>query len=102
MCKEDPSCDPIMRIRATEDNPQKLDLEKWFKTEEEKAGSEIYSPREKVAINGITAYKITENIPGVFDGFYYYWSRGTKIYYLRISAFDEEKYGEFIITFRFE
>lgn len=102
MCKEDPSCDPIMRIRVTEDNPQKLDLEKWFRAEEEKAGSEIYSPREKIAINGIISYKIVENIPGVFDGYYYYWSRTAKIYYLRISAFDEDKYRRFIETFTFE
>ena len=102
MCKEDPSCDPIMRIRVTGDNPQKLDLEKWFLLEEEKYGSPVYSPREKIIINGSTAYRIIENIPAVFDGYYYYWSRGAKVYYLRISAFDEEKYREFIETFRFE
>lgn len=102
MCKEDPSCDPIIRIRTGEDNPQKLDLEKWFKAEEEKSGSDIYSPREKIIISGNTAYKIIESIPGVFDGYYYYWSRGSKIYYLRISAFDEEKYREFVETFTFE
>ena len=102
MCKEDPSCDPIMRIRVTEDNPQKLELEKWFLSEEEKAGSPIYSPREKITIGGVTAYRIAENIPAVFDGYYYHWSRGAKIYYIRISAFDEGKYREFINTFRFE
>lgn len=102
MCKEDPSCDPIIRIRASPDNLQKLDLEKWFKAEEEKAGSEIYSPRERVEVGDEVAFRITENIPGVFDGYYYYWSRGAKIYYLRVSAFDEGKYGEFIETFTFE
>lgn len=102
MCKEDPSCDPVIRIQSAKDNPGRLDLDEWFGDQESKAVEPIYSPREKIKFGDLAGFKITENIPGVFDGYYYYFSGGDKIYYIRISSFDEEKYREHIETFRLE
>lgn len=102
MCQEDPSCDPVLRIRVEETNPNELDLEEWFEKEEEKEGFPIYSPREQLEIQGEVAYRVTESIPRVFEGFYYYWSKEKNLYYIRIADFDDEIYRSYIETFIFE
>lgn len=100
MC-QDPSCDPVMRIRAEERNPRALSLEAWFKEEEKKADAPLYSPREEIELTGKKLFKITESIPFLFDGFYYYWAKGKKIYSFRISQFDEELYRAYVATLAF-
>lgn len=100
MCQGDPSCQPIILIEAATLNPGKLSLEDWFKSEEEKAGSQIYSPRKLVTFNGISFYQVTESLLPAFDGYYYYWSKGEYVYYLRISKFNEEFYSEYLKTIK--
>lgn len=102
MCEEDPSCDPLMRLVVNDSNSRELSLDKWMIDEEKKIGASIYSPRETLALGGQTVLRITEIIPGKFDGYYYYWSRGKKIYYLRISRIDDAAYHKFIETIKFE
>ena len=101
MCEADPSCDPIIRIRALDRNPNTLSIGEWLKSEE-KTGEQIYSPREELTIGGQTVYKVTESIPRIFDGFYYYWAKGTKIYFIRIWSFDDPLYRPYIETLRVE
>lgn len=100
MCQGDPLCKPVILIETTEVNLRGLHLEKWLEEEEKKAGAEIYSPREEVIINGATFYKVTESLQPQFDGYYYYWSSGNKIYYLRISKFNEENYRAYLETLK--
>lgn len=100
MC-QDPDCDPVMRIRAEEKNPNDLPIGEWLAREEKKAESPIYSPREKLIIQGETVYRVAEEIPARFEGYYYYWARGKKIYDIRISVFDDEAYRSSIETFSF-
>lgn len=100
MC-QDPSCEPVMRIRVQVHNPDELPIEEWFKREEEKAGASIYSPREQLTIGQESVYRIFEEIPTRFEGYYYYWKKGKKIYDIRISVFDDEVYRPSINTFSF-
>lgn len=102
MCEGDPECNPIMRIRVINAGAIVSDLEKWFREEEKKARAPIYTPREKLAIGGETVYRVTEIIPAKFEGYYYYWAKDKKIYYVRISKFDEEEYKPYIETFKVE
>lgn len=97
----DPDCDPVMRIRTVSVNPRNLTLNEWLAEEEKRANAEIYSPREKLTIGNETAYRVTEEIPGKFEGYYYYLGRGTKIYDIRISKFDDEIYRSASETFSF-
>ena len=100
MCQGDPACDPVIRIEAMESNPKELSLGEWFKEEEEKADTPMYSPREKISLGNQTFYRVSESIPGKFDGYYYYWARGNKIFYLRISKFEEVKYRSSLETLK--
>ena len=100
MC-QDPSCDPVMRIRVQTSNRDELPIEEWFIKEEKKAGTLIYSPRERFAIGQESVYRVLEEIPARFEGYYYYWGRGKKIYDIRISVFDDEIYRYNINTFSF-
>ncbi|MEK7560327.1 MAG: hypothetical protein AAB539_00005 [Patescibacteria group bacterium] len=102
MCAGDPACDPVLRIRVAATNPRGLTLEKWFAAEEKKAGSAIYSPRKKLTFGGVTVWRVTETIPRVFDGYYYYWSRGAKIYDIRVADIDDARLRPSIETFRLE
>ncbi|OHB21805.1 MAG: hypothetical protein A2939_01765 [Parcubacteria group bacterium RIFCSPLOWO2_01_FULL_48_18] len=102
MCEGDPSCEPVLRIRTEASNPNQLSLEEWFAAEEQKSGFPLYSPREKIELGSQAAYRVTEIIPDVFEGFYYYWSRVDKIYYIRVADIDDETYRPYIETFRFE
>lgn len=99
MCAEDPSCDPVMRIRVEQSNPEELVLDQWFTQEEAKEGFAIYSPRERLEFGSEMVYRVTEAIPRVFEGFYYYWGKGAKIYYIRIADFDDDTYRPYIETF---
>lgn len=99
----DPSCDPVFRIEVTEANLKELVIEKWFAVEERKAGAEIYSPREKLTIEAQAVWRVTEIVPRTeAHYYYYYWSRGTKVYSLRVSEFNDEKYQKYIGTFKLE
>lgn len=98
-CKEDPECDPVMRISVRDANPKELPLNIWMDTEEKRVGEKIYSPRERLILSNQVVYRVREIIPRRFDGYYYYWGKGRKVYSLRISSFDEPTYGKFIETF---
>ena len=93
-------CNPVIRIETAESNPKGLSLEEWFKEEEEKAGTPIYSPRERTSLGSQTFYRVVESIPGTFDGYYYYWTREKKIYSLRISKFEEVNYRSSLETLK--
>lgn len=100
MC-QDPSCEPVMRIRVQAHNPDELPIAEWLQREEEKAGASIYSPREQLTIGQELVYRVLEEIPTRFEGYYYYWKKGKKIYDIRISVFDDELYRPSINTFSF-
>lgn len=100
MC-QDPSCEPVMRIRVQARNPDELLIGGWLGKEEEKAGALIYSPREQITIGQKSAYRVSEEIPARFEGYYYYWGKEKKIYDIRISTFDDEAYRPYINTFSF-
>lgn len=100
MC-QDQSCEPVMRIRVQARNPDEFPIEGWFGKEEEKAGAPIYSPREHIIIGQESAYRVLEEIPARFEGYYYYWGKGEKIYDIRVSVFDDETYRPYINTFSF-
>ena len=102
MCAGDPACDPALRIRVASANPQHLTLEKWFEAQQKKSGSAIYSPRKQLTIGGTAVWRVTESIPRVFDGYYYYWSHGEKIYDIRVTDVDDARLRPFIETFRLE
>ena len=102
LCGGDPSCPAVIEILARNENPRRLSLEDWLEEEEKKIGDKIYSPREPLAIGGAEAFRVTENIPRIFDGFYYYLSRDSFLYSIRISAVDDAAYRKFINTFKFE
>ncbi len=99
---EDPSCEPTLLIRSEKKNPEKLSLDEWFSKEEKAIGRSVYSPREQLTIRGQSVFKVREEIPLIFDGFYYYWSFGESIYSIRVSSFDAETYRSAIETFSFE
>jgi len=101
MCKGDPKCPPIIHIRVTKNNPLSLSIDKWLEKAEQEIGDKIYSPREKMTIGDIIAYKVSVAIQGTFDGFYYYLTNGQKIYSIRISKIDDKKYIDNIKTFLF-
>lgn len=98
---QDSSCEPVIRIEAKDANPKEFTLDEWFADEERRAGP-IYSPRERLTVGDKIVYKVTEIIPAKFEGVYYYWGRGKKIYSLRISSFDEPTYRKHIDTFELE
>lgn len=100
MC-EDPSCDPVILIAVAESNPSELSIAEWLAQEEKNAGEEIYSPREELPIGGVAAFRVTESLPPLFEGFSYYFGKGKKIYSLRISGTNESMYREYIETFLF-
>lgn len=100
MC-QDQSCEPVIRIRVQARNPDELPIGRWLGKEEEKAGAPIYSPREQIIIGQESAYRVSEEIPARFEGYYYYWGKGKKIYDIRISTFDYEAYITSINTFSF-
>lgn len=100
MC-QDPSCEPVMRMRTQMNNPDELSIEAWLAKEEKTAGAPIYSPREQLTIGQESVVRVSEEIPPRFEGYYYYWQRGKKIYDIRISMFDDETYRPFIDTFLF-
>lgn len=102
MCEGDPLCDPIIRIEVKSAGNNIATLEEWFSREEKKAGASIYSPRKRLMINGVSVWRVEEDIPRRFDGYYYYWMRGTDVYSLRISKFDDPTYQSVIASFRFE
>lgn len=99
MCAGDPECEPVFRVRVQEGNPDGLLLEEWFLSEEKKAGVPLYTPREKLILGERIAYRVEEVIPAKFEGYYYYWGKGKKIFILRVSKIDEEVYRKFIETF---
>lgn len=101
MCRSDPLCRPVMRIARSGENARRLSIDTWLAQEEQKAGRAIYSPRKKLVLNGRETYQVTENIPGRFTGFYYYWTKDGRIYSLRISALDEQAYHSSIETLNF-
>ncbi len=100
MC-QDQSCEPVMRIRVQARNTDELSIGEWLGKEEERAGASIYSPREQITIGQESAYRVSEEIPARFEGYYYYWGKGKKIYDMRISVFDDETYRPYIHTFSF-
>jgi hypothetical protein len=100
MCAS-PSCEPILGIVVSQDNPESLSLDEWMRSAEDKAGQPIYEPREQLSFNGQAVFKVTEIIPDKFDGYYYFWTKGTNVYYIRISKFDDITYSEYIKTFKF-
>lgn len=100
MC-QDPSCEPVMRIRVQTYNADELPIGKWLEKEEAKTGTLIYSPREQLTIGQEMVYRVSEEIPARFEGYYYYWGKGKNIYDIRISVFDDEIYRPFIDTFLF-
>lgn len=100
MC-QDPSCEPVMRIRTQMNNPDELSIKAWLAREEKTVGAPIYSPRKQLTIGQESVYQVSEEIPPRFEGYYYYWQRGKKIYDIRISLFDDEAYRPFIDTFLF-
>lgn len=100
MC-QDQSCEPVMRIRVQARNPDELPIGEWFGKEEAKTGTSIYSPREQIIIGQESAYRVSEEIPARFEGYYYYWGKGKKIYDIRISVFDDETYRPYLHTFSF-
>lgn len=102
MCQGDPLCEPVIRIVVEARNQDQLSLEQWFSAEERDARAAIFTPRQKLTIRNQTVYKVEESIPGRFEGFYYYWSKGENIYYLRISGVDDSLYRSFIETLNFE
>lgn len=87
MCEGDPLCSPILRIVVS--------------TEDIKDILSQLASYETINIGGEIVYKVTEKIPTVFEGSYYYWFRDGKVYSIRISSFDESTYYKYIETFRF-
>lgn len=100
MC-QDPSCEPVMRIRVQMHNADELPIGEWLGKEEAKTGALIYSPREQLTIGQELVYRVTEEIPARFEGYYYYWGKGKNIYDIRISIFDDEAHRPYINTFSF-
>lgn len=86
MCQGDPSCNPILRIVVLRENIKNIISEA--------------AEYETLNINGEKTYRVTEIIPAVFEGSYYYWSRGDKVYAIRVSSFDEPVYHKYIETFK--
>lgn len=97
----DPMCDPIIRITVAHEYGG-LPLEEWFAAEEKKAGALIYSPREQVMLGSLKAIRVSETIAGGFEGYYYYMTDGKKLYAIRISKSDDERYHSVLETFRFD
>lgn len=97
----DPACDPIIRITVAHEYGD-LPLEEWFVAEEKKAGALIYSPRELVMLGDLQAVRVSETVEGGFEGYYYYLTDGKKLYAIRISKSDDERYHAVLETFRFD
>ena len=102
MCQGDPLCKPVILISVVDFNPDRLELEKWFKGEEQKSGADIYSPREKLNIDSQIVYKVIESDPPIFDNIYYYWSKEDKVYSIRVSAVEDPNYSSYIKTFKLD